>query len=204
MHDLVLLVPDKNSEHVVLGALSRPQALGIRALDFKVVVDEGRDGGVRRRGSQILRVERGQFTHAVMMFDYEGSGAAVSPSDLEASLDAALAQDWGGNGKAIVIEPEVDVWMWGAETHIREVVGWGFPERIRDWLRAESFAFSSPSKPVRPKEALEAVFRRADVSRSSANYQALAKRLSRTRCEGPAFHRLRDTLTQWFGMGDSS
>jgi hypothetical protein len=199
MRDLVVLVPDKNTEYVVLGVLSRPQALGIRAIDFKVIVDPGHDGGVRRRGAQILHVERHQFSHAVLMFDYEGSGATERRSDLEAGLDATLSQDWGRDAKTIIIEPEVDVWMWGAEAHLKSVVRWKFPEGIRDWLGAESFSFTSSGKPVRPKEALEAVFRRAQVSRSSASYQALAKRLSLARCEDPAFHRLRERMVEWFG-----
>lgn len=198
MHDLVVLVPDKAAEYVVRGGFEREESLGIRALDFKVIVDPGRDGGVRRRGVQILRVERYQFTHAVLMFDYEGCGATDAPEDLEAHLDAALSETWGTHAKAIVIEPEVDVWMWGAETHIREVVGWDSPQGIRDWLKAHAFKFDAQGKPERPKEALEAVFRQAQLPRSSAHYEALARRLSLARCQDAAFLRLRGALTAWF------
>ena len=71
---------------IVPAQVKREHALGIRPIDFEVIVDPGRDGGVRRRGAQILQVERHQFAHAVLMFDYEGSGAAIGPTDLEASL----------------------------------------------------------------------------------------------------------------------
>lgn len=198
MRDLVVLVPDKNTEYVVRGALRREQSLGIRTVDFTVIVDPGRDGGVRRRGPQILRVERHQFAHAVLMFDYEGSGAEAVPADVEAQLDAALSQVWDADAKAIVIEPEVDVWMWGAETHLREVVGWRSPPGIRDWLKLQAFAFDDQGKPERPKEALEAVFRRVQLARSSAHYEALAERISLTRCQDAAFLRLRGALTAWF------
>src|SRR5437762_1447368 len=97
MRDLVVLVPDKNTEYAVRGALGREQSLGIRPVDFSVIVDPGRDGGVRRRGTQILRVERQQFTHAVLIFDYEGSGAAIPAADLENELDAALVADWAAS-----------------------------------------------------------------------------------------------------------
>ena len=160
MRDLIVLVPDKQAEHVVRGGLSRPQALGIRPVDFKIIVDEGRDGGVRRRGSQLLRVERRQSSHAVLILDYEGCGATDPPGQLESSLDAALSEAWGPNGKAIVVEPEIETWIWGAETHLREVLGWRYMEGIRTWLSQNSFDFGPSAKPLRPKEALNAVFRR--------------------------------------------
>jgi hypothetical protein len=200
VRDLVVLVSDKNTEYVVRGALRREQSLGIRAIDFEVIVDPGRDGGVRRHGAQILQVERHAFEHAVLMFDYEGSGAAVGPADLEATLDATLSAAWGDHAKAIVVEPEIDIWMWGAETHIKEVVGWRSPQGIRDWLRSRDFRFNPQGKPERPKEAMDAVFRHAELARSSARYGALAGRLSLTRCQDPAFLRLRDALAGWFKL----
>ena len=148
--------------------------------------------------AEILRVERRYWKHAVLILDYEGSGAGVAAPDLEIDLDAALSRDWGTDAKAIVVEPEIDAWMWGAETRLREVVRWKFPEGIREWLAEMSFAFDPPGKPLRPKEALEAVFRRARLPRSAANYEELAKRVSLIRCQDPAFGRLRDTLRGWF------
>ena len=80
MRDLVLLVPDKDTEYTIRGALGRHQALGIRQIDFQVLVEPGRDGGVRCRGAQVLKVVRARFSHAAMVMDYEGSGADVAPA----------------------------------------------------------------------------------------------------------------------------
>jgi len=201
MRDLALLVADKNAEYAMRGALGRPSALGIRQVDYQVLVEQGRDGGVRSRGCQLLNALRAGYSHALMILDHEGSGTSVASLELEASLDEDLGRVWGDRGKAIVIEPEVDVWMWGDETHLRSVVGWRFREGIRDWLARESFAFGQRGKPVRPKEALEAVFFRANVPRSSACYQQIASRISLQRCQDPAFVRMRASLTQWFGDG---
>ena len=104
MHDLVLLVPDKNTEFTIRGALGRHQALGIRQIDFQILVEQGGDGGVRRRGAQVLKVVRGRFSHAAMVMDYEGSGADVGPAELEAQLDGALSDSWDDRAKAIVIQ----------------------------------------------------------------------------------------------------
>ena len=199
MRDLILLVPDKNTEYTVRGALSRPEALGIRRIDFRILVEQGRDGGVRRRGSQVLGVQQARFSHALLLLDYEGCGSHVPPADLEAQLDDALSGMWGDRAKAIVIEPEVDAWMWGAETHLRSMMGWRFPEEIRPWLIAQSFAFTADGKPVRPKEALEAVFRRTRTPRSSAIYEHVAQTISLARCKDEAFLRLRASVVEWFG-----
>lgn len=199
MRDLVLLVPDKNTESALRGALGRHRALGIRQIDFRILVEQGRDGGVRRRGAQVLSVVRGQYSHAAMVMDYEGSGANVGPGELEAQLDHVLSGTWGDRAKAIVIEPEVDVWMWGAEAHLRSTMGWEFEEGIRAWLQAQAFAFGDDGKPARPKEALEAAFRRAKVPRSSARYEHVAQRISLASCIDPAFVRLRAALATWFG-----
>lgn len=200
MRDLILLVPDKNTEFTVRGALSRPDALGIREIDFQLLVEPGRDGGVRRRGSQVLGVQQARFAHALLLLDHEGSGSEIGPVELEAQLDQSLSVMWGDRAKAIVIDPEVDVWMWGAETHLRSMVDWRFPEDIRPWLVAQSFVFAADGKPARPKEALEAAFRRAQTPRSSARYEQVARRISLTRCKDDAFLRLRTTMVGWFGV----
>ena len=114
-------------------------------------------------------------------------------------LDAALSGSWDNRAKAIVIQPEVDVWMWGAETHLRSTMNWEFDEGIRTWLQAQAFVFEENGKPVRPKEALEAALRHAKVPRSSARYEDVAQRISLANCTDPAFLRLRTALTTWFG-----
>ena len=200
MRDLVLLVPDKNTECTIRGALRRHQALGIRQIDFQILVEQDRDGGVRRRGAQVLNVVRARYSHAAIVMDYEGSGANVGARELEAQLDRALSSSWGYHAKAIVIQPEVDAWMWGAETHLRSTMNWEFEEGIRTWLENQAFVFGESGKPLRPKEALEAAFRRAKVPRSSARYEHVAQRISLANCTDPAFLRLRTALVAWFGV----
>lgn len=199
MRDLILLVPDKDTEFTVRGALSRPEALGIRQIDIQLLVEPGRDGGVRRRGSQVLGGQQARFAHALLLLDHEGSGSDLGPVELETRLDQSLSVMWGNRAKAIVIDPEVDVWMWGAETHLRSMVDWRFPEDIRAWLVDQSFVFGADGKPARPKEALEAAFRRAGTTRSSARYKQVARTISLTRCKDEAFLRLRTALVTWFG-----
>ena len=80
------------------------------------------------------------------------------------------------------------------------MVDWHFPEDIRPWLASESFIFTADGKPARPKEALEAAFRRAQTPRSSERYEHVASKISKTRCKDEAFLRLRTSLVAWFGV----
>src|SRR5258707_585246 len=119
MKDLVLLVADKNAQFALKGALGRPDALEIRPIEFEFRVHPGRDGGARKSGPELLALERRRFEHALLVLDFEGSGTELpNAKDLEAQLDARLSGRWKEAAKSIVIEPELDVWIWGADNAI--------------------------------------------------------------------------------------
>ncbi len=200
MRRLQILVPDSNTEHAVRGAVGRTVSLAVGHFEFELIVHPGRDGGVRSSGPELLRLQRSRFSHALLIVDDEGSGSARGAIETEKELDSRLALVWGPHAKAIVVEPEIDIWMWGAESHIRDVVGWTHGVRIRSWLQSKGHEFDAKGKPIRPKEALHEVFRFCQVPRSSAQYKALATRISLKRCNDPAFLRLSETLQSWFGQ----
>jgi hypothetical protein len=201
MKDLVVMVADKNAQFALRGALNRPEALGIRRIQFEFRVHPGRDGGARKSGPEMLALERGRFKHGLLVMDFEGSGTSCdNAEELEAELDARLQPHWTDRAKAIVIEPEVDAWMWGSNNALRESFRWEGRRRIRDWLRDQGYQFSDQEKPERPKEALEAVLRYCKLPRSSALYQEIASKLSLPRCVDPAFQRLRSQLIRWFTL----
>ena len=199
MKDLVLLVADKNMQFALKGALERPAALGIRPVQYEIPVHPGRDGGMRKSGPEILALERRRFTHALAMLDFEGSGTDLaSGQELEVRLDERLGRVWNTQAKAIVIEPELDIWMWGSDNAIQEVIRWPTGTIIRQWLREEGFQFRSNGKPDRPKDALESLLQELKRPRSSALYYDIASRISLRKCGDEAFQRLRRQLVRWF------
>ena len=199
MKDLVLLVADKNAQFALKGALERSKALGIRRIEFEFRVHPGRDGGARKSGAEVLALEHRRFQHGLLVLDFEGSGTELpDAAALEKQLDSKLRTRWNNHAKSIVIEPELDIWAWGSDNAIEQAIDWPAGEGIRDWLRRQNFDFSINEKPIRPKEALEAVLRSLNSPRSSAFYQHIAERISLRRCTDEAFIRLRTQLSEWF------
>jgi hypothetical protein len=203
MKDLVLLVADKNMQFALAGALVRHQAMAIRPITFDFRSHAGRDGGACSTGVDILATQRRQFSRALLVFDREGCGRDDDAPIIERDLDTRLARVWGNDAKAIVIEPEVDAWVWGADNAMRDVLGWPHSQPIRQWLAKEGFDIADNGKPVRPKEAFEALRRVHQQGRSSALYRNITEKISLQNCVDPAFIRLRDTLRTWFPPASS-
>ena len=199
MKDLVLLVADKNAQFALMGALGRPEALGIMPIQFEFRVHPGRDGGVRKSGPELLAHERRRFKHGLLVMDLEGSGSELpGASELEVTLDDRMRPLWNDSAKAIVIQPELDVWVWGSDNSIEEVIEWPSGIGLRDWLRDADFSVDGNGKPSRPKEAIEAALRKLGLPRSSALYKRIAEKISLRKCTDRAFLRLRNQLCEWF------
>jgi hypothetical protein len=199
MKDLALLVADKNMDFALRGILQRHESLGIRAVTYETQLHAGRDGGVRASGPETLSLLRDQFNYGIVMLDMDGSGTEEdSAIALEDDLNGRLAHSWGDRAKAIVIEPELDAWVWGSDHAMAEVLGWSEDLRIREWLARQGHGFHPNHKPLQPKEALEMLMFRLSEPRSSALYARLTAKISLARCIDPAFNRLKSTLQSWF------
>jgi hypothetical protein len=117
---------------------------------------------------------------------------------LHATWSHRLSAPWQIAAKSFVIEPELDVWVWGADNAVEAVIEWPPGQRVRDWLRAQGFNFAANHKPSRPKEAFEVALRIPGLPRSSSIYQKIAEKISLQRCSDPALIRLRQKLVEWF------
>ena len=199
MKDLFILVADKNAEFALKGTLARPEALGIRPIQFEIRTHPGRDGGTRKTGPELLALQQRQFSHGLLVLDFAGSGTDLENAHLlETQLNCRLNPRWKDAGKAIVIEPELDVWMWGSDNAIEQTLDWPAGKAIRVWLQEQGFTFEANNKPTRPKEALEAALRIPNLPRSSALYEEIAGKISLRKCTDEAFIRLRTQLVAWF------
>jgi hypothetical protein len=200
--DLVTLVADKDMEQTVRGLLARWRAIGFRPLDAEVFVHPMRDGGCRAAAHEFLRPLSQQYAFALVMFDLEGSGArpAEERELLERRLEEGLhANGWTNRSACVVLDPELEVWVWTDSEVLDQVTGWaGENPSLRDWIRANGFSVSPEGKPARPKDAFSAALRHVRKRPSSALFRQLAERVSVERCSDPAFVKLKSLLRGWF------
>ncbi len=101
----------------------------------------------------------------------------------------------------IVIQPELEIWVWSDSTKVDECLGWaGYQPNLRNWLRERKLLAEDAIKPEDPKLAVEHALREVRKPRSAALYRQLAESVSLQRCVDPGFIRLKTTLQQWFPM----
>jgi hypothetical protein len=200
MKDLVILVADMDMEETVKGLLSRPRALGLQTgIAFDVFKHPRHDPGVFHEADKFLRPLQGQYRYAVVMLDREGCGQeSQSAEAIEGSVQGRLdGVGWEGRSAVIVLDPELEVWVFSSSPHVVKVIAGGDMKLYREVLRAHGAL--NTGKPARPKEAVEEMLRRKGIGRSSGLYRCLAERVSLKGCNDRAFQRFREVLRGWFG-----
>jgi hypothetical protein len=203
--DLVVLAADLNMEFAVRGLISREYALRIRRITFEVFRHPHRDPGCLLRSHLFLRPYSGQYAHAIVMFDREGCGREdLSSSELTQMVEQGLdSSGWNGRATAIVLDPELENWVWSDSPHLADVFGWRDRQPdLRTWLNRKGHWPEGFSKPRNPKSAVEDALRETGTPRSSALYRNLAERVSFQRCTDPSFERFRTQLATWFPIID--
>jgi hypothetical protein len=200
MKDLVVVVADRDTEQAISALLRRNQALQIRAVDFDIFVHPERDPGVLQRGVALLNEINAlqKYRYALLLFDREGCGKeALTPSELEQQVQQQLDMSgWQGRSAVVVIDPELESWVFATSPHVVDVFAGGDAEVFQRVV--ESFPKTPLGKPQKPKEAVEKLLRQKAIVRSSALYKELASRVSLKGCTDPAFQRLCAILRSWF------
>lgn len=198
--DLIVLVADKNMEATFKGLLSRNYSLGIKQITFDVFVHPNKDPGCRGESDRFLQSFINQYLYGLVVFDREGCGSDQSRDELERRVESRLALvGWENRSIAIVLDPELEIWLWNRSPHVEEALGWrGQNQPLRSWLIMNGLLVEGNSKPTRPKETLEYVLRKVKKPRSSAIYMQIALNASLEGHQEPAFTKLRDTFRIWF------
>jgi hypothetical protein len=205
-NDLITLVADKDTEHTLKGLFSRHQAFGIKDISQTIehiFVHPNRDGGVRSECVDFLRPFSKDYKHALVLFDHEGCGHEDKDcEDLEIELEAALSKSgWDERASVIILNPEIEIWIWGDSPNIAEILEWkGKNTDLRGWLIEQNFLENEQSKPPRPKEAYREVLREVRKPPSAAIFLQLAEKVSFKNCRDRAFLKLKETLQNWFSI----
>lgn len=200
MIDLVVLVADNQIEVVVDALLNRSEAIGIRKISWRTIREPDSDPGCANRGVVGLSSLRSEYKHALLIFDYEGSGVTnISTQELQAILNKELEKDWGNKARAVILNPELEAWVWSDSPHVDNILGWKDEQvSLRKWLKVEKWISEGKSKPDRPKEALEAALKKVGQVRNTQLYGRLASNVSVKRCQDQSFLEFKQILKSWF------
>lgn len=200
--DLAVLAADADTEFLLRGLLARSSALGIRALSLDVFRHPHHDPGCLLESHDFLRAMLRSHLHALVVFDREGCGQEhLSRTQIEDQVEQLLARNgWADRAAAVVIDPEVEQWLWSPSQDLDRATGWlGRSPDLRAWLASQGHLQPGSGKPGRPKEAFAAALRRVNKPPSSSIFHQLGGSLPVQGCSDPAFAKLRMSLNAWFG-----
>lgn len=202
MLDLVVLAADGQTRLTIETLLKvRHRALSIKSIKVRVYVHNDHDDGCLRHGHESLGSFVHRARHALVVFDHDGCGReGVSRQEIEFEVEEKLRKSgWDDRAAAIVIDPELEAWVWTKSPHVSQALGWGADHgALWDWLAEQRFLRPGDVKPKDPKASLDAALKHTRKPRSSAIYQEIAEKVSVEGCRDPAFWKLRDRLTSWF------
>jgi hypothetical protein len=201
MRDLIVVVPDKDTEQVLTGLLKRPESIGVRPIDFVVRVHPQKDPGCFHTGHELAATSRGEATHALVVFDLAWEGApSADAADLQRDVEGRLRMAWGDHCACIVIDPELEIWVWSDSPHVAEALGWqGREPPLRDWLEAQGLWPRDQLKPPDPEVAFRSAVRRTGLPPSAAVFRQLADKVGVHRCTDSSLLSLLSVLRRWFG-----
>jgi len=204
--DLIVLAADKDAEMSLRGIFSRHESLDIHSVDAEFIVHREHDPGCLLSSERYLRQYVETHRYALVVFDHEGCGHEETPCTiLENRVQDSLEKNgWHARSAVIVIEPELEVWVWSDSPEVDGQLGWaGRKPDLRTWLREKEFLLPDQEKPKRPKEAMQSALYEVRKPWSSSIHRHLAGRVSFRRCADPGFEKLKRTLQQWFPKAES-
>jgi len=198
--DLVLLVADTDMRFAFQALLKRHNALGIRPIAFDIVKHNDRDAGCFAGAHDYLRPLADDYDRALVVFDRHGCGSPAPAPAIEADVRQRVEQaGWAGRCEVVVLDPELEVWVWSPSPKVAECLGWpADAPTLRRWLQERGLWEPSATKPADPKAAVEQVRHEIGERRSPRLYELLARSVTTRRCSDPSFNRFRQILRRWF------
>ena len=202
--DLIAWVADRDMEQALQGLLTEPNRLGTRPVKHEIRIHPERDPGCRLGAVEFLRPFLRSSRYALVAFDLDGCGSGEGRRETQSRVQVRLTQNgWEDRCKVVVIDPELESWVWAPSRNVSEALGWGSDfQALRTWLREEGLWPANEPKPPDPKLAMRTAMRNARPGRRPRLSAALFDRMARAShprsCKHPALKEMRETLRSWF------
>ena len=186
---------------MTLGLLTRTRSLRIRPVIPFSVVHHQKDPGCFHSPQGLLAPFTREAERALVILDRAWDGVpSEDPEGLAMEVEERLRGVWEDRARCVVIDPEVEVWLWSDSPQASAALGWEKgPLRLRKRLESEGLWPRECSKPPDPKRAFDRVLGYSNMAYSSAIFRRVAERVGLERCQDPSFAKLVDILRGWFG-----
>ena len=201
---LVALVADRDIEESLANLFARPEHLDIRPFPFAIRRHPDRDSGCRADAANFLRQFLRSYRHALVVFDRDGCGSPSTREEIERTVERDLSRNgWERRAHAVVIDPELEEWVWSGSPVVSRALGWGRRyDELRSWLSRRGLWDNGRMKPNDPKAAMIQALKGASSAtrrrRSARIFGEIAAATPFEGCEDPAFKKLTATLREWF------
>lgn len=202
--DVVVLVADKDLEEAATALLRRTDDLGLGSFRFEVRRHPNHDGGCRTGAAHFLRPFLQRYRRSLVLFDRDGCGSDRPREEIQGGVEADLSRNgWADRTKAIVIDPELEAWVWGDLAQTSRTLGWEEDAAgLRRCLRSRRLWERHGTKPSDPKAAMRTAMECAPRvrrrKRSARLFAEIAGAAAVDDCRDPAFNELKRTLRAWF------
>lgn len=202
--ELVVLVADGTMRAVFAAFFEREfhHVLACAPFDFDPRLDLfnnplEKDGGVHRRCHDILRPYLRSHRRALVVLDQQFGGQRAA-EEVRGDVERLLATSgWADRAACSVIDPELEVLLWQDNPNVERALRHQ-GSSLRRQLAANGRWPEGHAKPTDPKNAIKAIIRANRAGPPMVVYSEIARSVSASRCTDPAFHRIRDTLREWF------
>jgi len=207
MNEIIFLVADATMEAVFRAFFERDrfhQALKCRVFQIDPVQDiihipKQTDGGLHRRAHDLLRSYLKTHNRAIVVLDQQFGGEIPADVVRKGIIDNLNLNGWDGRCAVVVIEPELEAWLWQDNVNVEAAVRHIRPPSLRDYLLAEGEWPQDEWKPISPKESIQRVIRANHAGPHTLVYARIAKSVTVRGCLDPAFVHFARTLCDWFG-----
>lgn len=206
MKELVILVADAAMEAVLRTFFEREaveKRLGCGEISIDPVQDIFRDrlhtdGGVHRRAHEILRPYIRTHRRAMVVLDQQFGAERPADQVRFEILDNLRRNGWPDRCEVVVIDPELEVWLWQDSPHVARAVGHQGIQSLREHLAGVGDWPENLDKPKEPKGTLHRLVRENRVGVATGVYCNIAKQVSVKGCVDESFQRFLMALRDWF------
>lgn len=207
MKDLFVLTADADMQAVLRSVLRRHEEIGLRPIEFEVDRHTMRDSGMIASGPDLVRPRRGKYRKVLLVWDHLGSGCEGKFTAEESARrveERLVLVSWRDHASAIVIDPELEDWLWQDPASIGAHLGIS-PATLRKWLTEQQKSASDLLSP-RSKMDLEERLRHLFVDKcrrtvSPRDFERIAEQADLAAWEkSKSFQRLMTILRGWFPL----